>query len=300
MTPPDPPSQVLPESPLEAFAPAKINLWLHVTGRRPDGYRAIDSLVAFADIGDRLSIAPASGLSLSVKGPFAAALGDGTENLVLKAARALAARCGVPPKAALLLEKNLPVASGIGGGSADAAAALRLCARRWQADIGEGELARLALGLGADVPACLAGRAVRMTGIGERLTPLDPAPPAVPAVLVNPGIPVATGPVFDALAGPFSPPAEDSGGDLATRAGPNSNDLEAPAIALVPAIADVLAALRAAPGIRLARMSGSGATCFGLFGSETEAAAAVRVLAAAQPSWWVVACKVGGRFGGPA
>ena len=292
-----PPLASQPESVLQARAPAKINLWLHITGRRTDGYRELDSLVAFADIGDRLTAAPASGLSLSVTGPFADALGDGTDNLVLKAAQALAARCGVPARAALHLEKTLPVASGIGGGSADAAAALRLCARLWQADIGEDELARLALGLGADVPVCLAGRTVRMRGIGERLAPLDPAPPAAPAVLVNPGVPVSTGRAFDALAGPYSPPAQDRDGELATRAAPNRNDLEAPAIALVPEIAQVLAALRAATGLRLARMSGSGATCFGLFGTRTEAATAARAIAAAHPSWWVAACQIGGRIG---
>ena len=285
---PDPPG-----APLAAFAPAKINLWLHVTGRRPDGYRELDSLVAFADIGDRLTAVPASGLSLSVTGPFAGALVDEPDNLVLKAARALAARCGFVAQAALRLEKNLPVSSGIGGGSADAAAALRLCARLWRADIGEDELAGLALGLGADVPVCLAGRTARMRGIGERLAPLEPPPPPAPAVLVHPGIPVSTGRVFGALAGPFSPSAEMHSGDLAARAAHNRSDLEVPAIALVPEIAQVLAALRAAPGLRLARMSGSGATCFGLFARETEAAAAARTVAAAHPSWWVAACRIG-------
>ena len=286
-----------PDLSLKAFAPAKINLWLHVTGRRPDGYRELDSLVAFADIGDRLAAAPAEALSLSATGPFAAALGDGSENLVLEAARALAAHCGVPANAALHLEKNLPVASGVGGGSADAAAALRLCARLWQADIGGEGLARLALGLGADVPVCLAGRTARMTGIGERLTPVAPPPPAAPAVLVNPGTPLSTRRVFDALAGPFSPPAELRNGDLAACAVANRNDLEAPAIALAPPIADVLAALRAEPGSRLARMSGSGATCFGLFGSDPAAANAAGAIAAAHPSWWVAACRIGSRFG---
>ncbi len=295
MPPPDPPADL----PLEAFAPAKINLWLHVTGRRTDGYHELDSLVAFADIGDRLTGAPAEALSLTVSGPFAGALETGGGNLVLRAARALAVRCGVPAGAALHLEKNLPVAAGIGGGSADAAAALRLCARLWRAETGGEDLARLALDLGADIPVCLAGRTARMTGIGETLTPLAPLPPPAPAVLVNPGAAVPTGAVFGALAGPFSPPAGLRDGDLAARAGPNRNDLETPAIALVPEIADVLAALRATPGLRLARMSGSGATCFGLFGSEGEAVAAARAIAAAQPAWWVAACSIGDRPGGP-
>ena len=299
MPPPDPPAEL----PLGAFAPAKINLWLHVTGRRTDGYHELDSLVAFADIGDRLTGAPADTLSLTVSGPFAGALETGGGNLVLRAARALAARCGVPAGAALHLEKNLPVAAGIGGGSADAAAALRLCARLWRAEIGGEDLARLALGLGADIPVCLAGRTARMTGIGETLTPLMPPPPAAPAVLVNPGAAVPTGAVFGALAGRFSPPAGlrdgDRDSDLVARAEPNRNDLETPAIVRVPEIADVLAALRAAAGLRLARMSGSGATCFGLFGSEGEAAAAARAIAAAHPAWWVAACSIGGRPGGP-
>lgn len=296
--PPDPPPAVPPGSPLRAFAPAKINLWLHVTGRRPDGYRELDSLVAFADVGDRLSAAPAGDLTLTVSGPFAPALDAGADNLVLRAARTLAAHCGVRANAALHLQKNLPVAAGIGGGSADAAAALRLCARLWRADIGDTAMARLALDLGADVPACLAGKTARMTGIGEKLAPLDPAPPAAPAVLVNPGTAVSTGRVFDALTGSFGSPAEDRSGDLAGRAAANRNDLEAPAIALAPEIADVLAALRAAPGIRLARMSGSGATCFGLFDGAAAAEAAARGIAAAHPSWWVAACSIGGRFGG--
>ena len=282
---------------LRAFAPAKINLWLHVTGRRPDGRHELDSLVAFADVGDRLSAAPADALSLSLSGPFAAALGRGADNLVLKAVRTLAAHCGVPAAAALHLEKHLPVASGIGGGSADAAAALRLCARLWQADIGEGALLDLALGLGADIPVCLLQRTARMTGIGERLAPLEPPPPPAPAILVNPGVAVSTGQVFDALAGRFSPPAKVRDGDLAARAGLNRNDLEAPAIGLAPAIADVLAALRAAPGIRLARMSGSGATCFGLFGDDGAAEDAARRIRAARPAWWVAACRIGGRNG---
>ena len=277
---------------LEAFAPAKINLWLHITGRRADGYHELDSLVAFADVGDRLSITPADGLSLTVSGPFAAALGTAAENLVLRAARALALHCGVPAGAALHLEKNLPVASGIGGGSADAAAALRLCARLWQVEIEEAVLAEVALSLGADVPVCLAGETVRMTGIGERLAPLVPPPPT-PAVLINPGVAVSTGQVFGALAGRFSPPAAVRDGDFAALARANRNDLEAPAIALAPEIARALAVLGTAPALRLARMSGSGATCFGLFDRADAASEAARAIGAAHPSWWVAACRIG-------
>ena len=287
-----PPTDKPTDRPLEAFAPAKINLWLHVTGRRADGYHELDSLVAFADVGDRLSIAPADGLSLTVFGPFAAALGTAAENLVLRAARALALHCGVPAGAALHLEKNLPVASGIGGGSADAAAALRLCARLWQVEIEEAALAEVALSLGADVPVCLAGETVRMTGIGERLAPLVPPPPT-PAVLINPGVAVSTGQVFGALAGRFSPPAAVRDGDFAALARANRNDLEAPAIALAPEIARALAVLGTAPALRLARMSGSGATCFGLFDRADAASEAARAIGAAHPSWWVAACRIG-------
>ncbi len=296
-----------PETPLRTLAPAKINLWLHVTGRRPDCYHELDSLVAFADIGDILSIAPADDLRLAVSGPFAGALEAGADNLVLRAARALAAQCGVPAAAALHLEKRLPVAAGLGGGSADAAAALRLCALLWarqgRAEIGAETLAGLAPALGADVPACLAGTTARMSGIGDDLAPLRPAPPPVPAVLVNPGIPLSTGRVFGALDGPVSSPVPmpdevpAGGRDFAALAQAGGNDLEAPAIALVPEIADALAALRAAPGLLLARMSGSGATCFGLFAGPAAAAEAARAIAAAHPAWWVAPCRIGGRPG---
>ncbi len=257
------------------FAPAKVNLYLHVTGRRADGYHLLDSLAVFPDVGDVLTAAPADALSLHVEGPFAAGLAGEADNLVLRAARAL----GVAG-ARLVLEKNLPIASGIGGGSADAAAALRLLG----AD--RADLPALALGLGADVPVCLASRPARMQGIGEILLPA-PALPPVGIVLVNPGVAVATPAVFRARAPGFTPPAALPGGwpDAAAMAADLAactNDLQAAAISLCPAIAEVLDALS---GALFARMSGSGATCFALFADADAARAAAAGLA--RPDWWV-------------
>ena len=273
---------------MRAFAPAKLNLYLHVTGRRPDGYHVLDSLVAFAGCGDVLRAEDAPALSLRVTGPLAAGLDTEADNLVLRAARALAAEAGTAPRAALTLEKHLPVASGIGGGSADAAAALRVLCALWRLKLDPAVLDRIALRLGADVPVCLHGRPARMGGIGEVLTPAPPLPPCA-VLLVNPGVAVPTAAVFRARTGAFSvvPRLPDGWTDAAAMAADLAalrNDLEGPARALCPAIADVLSAIAAQPGCSLARMSGSGATCFGLF-AETAAAehAAGQV---ARPGWW--------------
>ncbi len=281
---------------LSEFAPAKVNLYLHVTGRRADGYHLLDSLAVFPAVGDVVGLAPADGLSLSLDGPFAAGLAAGSDNLVLRAALALAARAGIAPAGALRLTKNLPVASGIGGGSADAAAALRLLARAWSVPPAD---AGLALGLGADVPVCLAGRVCRMQGVGEILLP-GPALPACGMVLVNPGVAVATPAVFRARTGGFSPPAVlpaawADAAAMAATLGQLANDLEPAAIGLAPVIGAVLAALRATPGALLARMSGSGATCFALFADAPSAAAAAAALA--RPGWW---CWGGGVAAAPA
>jgi 4-diphosphocytidyl-2-C-methyl-D-erythritol kinase len=262
-------------------APAKVNLFLHITGRRDDGYHLLDSLVVFAGVGDVLHAQPADGLSLELEGPFGAALASEQDNLVLRAARALGGG-----GARLILEKNLPVASGIGGGSADAAAALRLLCRMW--NLAQPDLPRIALTLGADVPVCLAGRPSRMGGVGERLLPA-PGLPACGLVLVNPGVAVATADVFRARRGGWSTPAElpntwpDVAG-LARDLLELRNDLQAPAIALQPSIGEAIAALAAMPGCRLARMSGSGATCFGLFDDPAVAADAAARLR--RPAWW--------------
>jgi 4-diphosphocytidyl-2-C-methyl-D-erythritol kinase len=269
-------------------APAKINLFLHVVGRRADGYHVLDSLAVFAGIADRLTATPSESLHLDLGGPFGPGLAAEPDNLVLRAARALAEATGIPPRAHLTLEKHLPVASGIGGGSADAAAALRLLMRLWGLPAALAGLDALAVRLGADVPVCLAGRPARMGGIGEKLDPA-PALPAAGLVLVNPGVAVATPAVFRARQGDFSPPARlpsgwaDAAGMAADLRGLR-NDLQPPAIALCPAIAQVLAALEAQPDCLLARMSGSGATCFAL--TATPAAATALAARVAQPGWW--------------
>jgi 4-diphosphocytidyl-2-C-methyl-D-erythritol kinase len=273
-------------------APAKINLYLHVIGRRDDGYHELDSLVAFADIGDAIAATPASGLSLRIDGPFAPALsGDAAENLVLRAAQVLAEHVGIAPRASLSLTKNLPVASGIGGGSSDAAATLRALAALWRLRIADDALSELALRLGADVPVCLAGRPAWLAGIGERVEPAPPLPPLA-ILLANPGVALSTPAVFKARRGPFSTPGRlaqlpsDTASFLAWLRGCN-NDLTDAAIGLVPAVGELLTALAAADGVRLARMSGSGATCFALFDTLAAAERAAMELRAAQPRWWV-------------
>ncbi len=276
------------DQPFAEPAPAKINLFLHVTARREDGYHLLDSLAVFAGIADRLEYAPSEGLTLAVTGPFAASLAAEADNLVSRAARALAAECGLRPTGALTLDKRIPVASGIGGGSADAAAALRLLRRVWRASVTDEVMDRIATGLGADVPVCLHGRPMRMRGVGEQLTPA-PALPSCGLLLVNPGVPLATAAVFRARTGSYSPPAllPESWDDAITMAASLaalSNDLESPAISLVPAIHDVLRVIAEAPGCLLARMSGSGATCFGLFASPEKATAAADTVA--RPGWW--------------
>jgi 4-diphosphocytidyl-2-C-methyl-D-erythritol kinase len=264
------------------FAPAKVNLFLHVTGKRADGYHLLDSLAVFPNVGDVVHAQPAEALSLEISGRFGGVLQAEPDNLLLRAARLLKADGG----AALALEKNLPVASGIGGGSADAAAALRLLARMWGLDA---DLHGPALALGADVPVCLASTPARMGGIGEILAPA-PALPAFGMVLVNPGVAVATPAVFRARTGGFTPPAAlpdhwpDAQAMAADLAG-TTNDLQAAAIGLQPVIGEVLETLAALPGALLARMSGSGATCFAIFPNAAQAAAAAAQIN--RPGWWV-------------
>jgi len=282
--------------PAREVAPAKINLSLKVPGRRADGYHELQSLVVFADCGDVLTGEPAADLSLDVAGPFAAALAGEGDNLVLRAAKTLGDHLGIEPAAHLRLEKNLPVASGIGGGSADAAAAFRLLMKLWGAHIEPAALAALALGVGADVPVCLEARPALMWGKGERLMRLEALPPFW-LVLVNPGVALSTAAVFKALAAPDLaekhaaplPPALHSLDALIDWLGAQGNDLEAPAKALAPAIAEVIDALAETQSCRLARMSGSGATCFGIFADEAGARNAAAEISAAHPGWWVVA-----------
>ena len=284
-------------------APAKVNLTLRVVGRRADGYHDIESLVVFADVGDALTFAPARALTLAVRGPTAAAAGDTADNLVLKAARALAERVDGLKLGRFALSKRLPVAAGLGGGSADAAAALRLMARANRLAPDDPRLMAAARATGADVPVCLDPRPRFMRGTGDILSdPLDL--PRLDAVLVNPGVAVATKDVFAALrlgsvgkAG-GSPPSWPAGAQarpaLLAILTDDRNDLEAPAIAVAPVIDDVLAELRRLPGCRLARMSGSGATCFALFDTRRVASAGAKTLRARHPAWWVRATALAG------
>lgn len=278
-------------------APAKVNLFLHVTGRRADGYHILDSLMVFVDVVDTVTAALADGFSLSINGPQAAKLISDPDNLVLRAARALRAAAGVTRGAHLTLTKDLPVAAGIGGGSADAAAALRALQRLWGIAVPPALLRTLAADLGADVPVCLEPIPQRLRGIGAEITPFSHTMPKLYAVLVNAGMSCATPAVFKARQGPFGAAAGMPEEDVLAWIVRNRNDLTAPASTLVPGLGTVLAALAAQPGCLLARMSGSGATCFGIFAEETGAAAAQMALAAAYPAWWVASGKVLGASG---
>ena len=284
-------------APVEELAPAKINLDLHVTGRRADGYHELDSLTAFAAFGDRLTLRAHDRLELELRGPFAGPLAAEADNLVLRAARRLAERAGRTPAVRITLDKRLPVAAGLGGGSADAAAVLRGLCRLWRLAMAPADLAALGAALGADVPVCLAGRTARMQGVGERLEPCDGLPP-LPVLLVNPGLPLATAAVFRALQtiGPpparaWPPPATADALLDWLRAG--ANHLEAPAMRLLPPVREVLVLLGDQEGCGLARMSGSGATCFGLFASASARDAAATAIARTRSDWWVVASTIG-------
>lgn len=276
---------------MEEIAYAKINLALHVRARTPDGYHDIETLFAFADDGDRLAAEPSDALTLAVRGPFAAALDAADDNLVLRAARLLRERCDVRGGAALTLDKRLPIASGIGGGSADAAAALRLLARLWGLDPAEPVFMAIAAELGADIPACLASATARGEGRGDALTPINASGlVGTPLLLVNPGIPLATAAVFGAWDG-IDRGSLPQGAPLPVALA-GRNDLEAPACMRAPVIQAVLTRLSAQPGVLLARMSGSGATCFALFSSAAERDAAHAAIAADQPGWWCFPARI--------
>jgi 4-diphosphocytidyl-2-C-methyl-D-erythritol kinase len=286
---------------LADFAPAKVNLTLHVPGKRADGYHELESLVVFASVGDRLTLVPGE-LALDISGPTAAAAGEGGDNLVLKAARGLAERVAGLRVGRFALEKSLPVAAGLGGGSSDAAAALRLLAKLNGLGLSDPRLHAAATATGADVPVCLDPHSRMMRGIGEILG----APVALPklhAVLVNPRVPVPTKDVFATLAAPplaqtpkpddFILPHMDAAA-IVSAVAQRRNDLEAPALKLQPVIGDVLTALQDAGQCRLARMSGSGATCFGIYFTADDAQAAAHAISARQPGWWVQATMFGG------
>ena len=274
-------------------APAKLNLYLHVTGKRADGYHLLDSLVAFTDIYDTLTLSPAPSLAFTADGPFAGGFGDEypATNLVVRAARGLGAAAGRDVQVAFHLTKNLPVASGIGGGSANAAAALRGLARLWDIDPLSPTVLDVAAGLGADIPACVAGRACFMGGIG---TELGSAPdlPEAGLLLVNPGVGLSTPSVYRARTGGFTPPmrfdAPPADVDaLVARLGERRNDLTDPAVSLLPEIGGVLVAIGDLPDCKLARMSGSGATCFGIFADVAAATRAGEALKQDHPGWWI-------------
>lgn len=278
-------------------APAKVNLTLAVLGRRADGYHLLDSLVVFADLADRLSLAPGPALSLEVRGETARVAGPLGDNLVLKAARALSAEVPGLKFGRFTLEKRLPVAAGLGGGSSDAAAALRLLAKASRLKPDGALITKIAPMIGADVPVCIDPRPRRMRGIGELLSaPLKM--PKLAAVMVNPGVAVPTkdvfmklglkpgGPVRRAAPARALPRGVDEFVEYLSKHG---NDLEAPAIEIQPVIAQVLASIRGTKGCMLARMSGSGATCFGIYEAPRAASAAAKKLSAAQPKWWVKA-----------
>lgn len=282
-----------------ALAPAKVNLFLHVGPVDGDGYHPLASLVAFADIGDAVTVGRADRLSLSVTGPFGGGLA-GDDNLILRALRALGRSAGVgEPPLAVTLDKRLPVAAGLGGGSSDAGAALRLAREALGLELDDAALAAVAAEIGADGPMCLFPRPAWAESRGEVLTP-EPRLPRLPVVLVNPGAPSPTGAVYRAYdEGPGAaadlPPAP---GDWSVEAiidwlASRRNDLQGPAIGLEPAIGAALEAVAAAPGVGLARMSGSGATVFGLCRDAEAAGTAAKALSAAHPGWWIRSCTLG-------
>ncbi|MCC5995489.1 MAG: 4-(cytidine 5'-diphospho)-2-C-methyl-D-erythritol kinase [Oceanicaulis sp.] len=286
---------------VEAFAPAKINLTLRAGRVRADGYHPLDSLVVFADWGDTLIAALGEGLTLTLEGETAGALEDETHNLALKAAWALRAAAGQRELGAqLTLIKRLPVAAGLGGGSSDAAAALRALSALWDLDFSLRQLAEIGSAIGADVPVCVHARAARMSGIGETVTPLA-AWPSLPALILHPGAALPTRDVFTAFdAGhpaalePAALPAA-GGLDAALRVlEASGNDLEAPARRLRPVIGEALALLRDMPGARLARMSGSGASCFAIFETLDAARQCAGLIQRARPDWTAAPVTLGG------
>ena len=290
----------LPQRRIVEEARAKLNLDLLVTGRTPGGYHELDSIVVFADLADRLTLEPAATLSLEIVGPFAQSLAVEADNLVTRAAQHLAAAAGVMPEVAITLEKNLPVASGIGGGSADAAATLRGLAAMLDLGWSNEALREIGLALGADVPVCVYGKPARLRGIGERLDPIRGLPD-LPLLLVNPGVGIATSAVFKAFELPTEAcqrpplPSHPSLAQFAVWLGASRNELEPAARALAPVVDSVLNTLKGMEDCFLARMSGSGATCFGLFADLAKAEAAAARIAEMQPDWWCRATMARGQ-----
>ena len=282
-------------SPLTAIAPAKINLFLHVGPVDDEGYHPLTSLVAFADVGDSISVEPADRLSLTVDGPFGSGLAADPDNLILRALQALGEATGIgQPRLHVYLDKRLPIAAGLGGGSSDAGAALKLARDLLRLDLDDAALGEIAKVVGADGPMCLHARTAWAEGRGDVLT-FEPRLPPLHAMLVNPGVPSPTGAVYrayDAAPRPLqsrpAPPVEWSASGVIDWLAEQRNDLQAPAIALQPAIGAAVQAVAALPDARLARMSGSGATVFALFDTREAAEAAARQLASKQPDWWIM------------
>lgn len=288
--------------PLSAFAPAKVNLFLHVGGPDGEGYHPISSLMVFADVGDAVMIQPSDAPGFETTGPFGADIPAGDDNLVLRAARAFHAKLGGPvPPYRLILEKRLPIAAGLGGGSSDAGAALKLLRDALAPQFTDDELEPLAASLGADGAACLRATALMAEGRGEVLSPA-PALPPLHAVLVNPGVPSPTGAVYraydaavhpDGATRPFTPAALETAEEVAAwLALATRNDLEAPAVSLQPRIGEALDVLRDQPESLLVRMSGSGATCFALCAGDIEAETLAERVEAIRPRWWVRRCRL--------
>ncbi len=276
---------------VEEFAPAKINLALHVTGQRSDGYHLIETIVAFADVGDRLTVQDAQSDAFTICGPFASALSGDRGNLVLDARDAMRADAGCSRPVSIQLEKNLPVASGMGGGSADAAACLRGLRRLWSLPHSDAELAEIGAALGADVPMCLTSKPLFASGIGDEIEPIA-ALPTMQMVLVNPNLAVSTPEVFKRLMHKTNPgiilPACGSSEDWITALTSMRNDLEPPAETVLPAVVECRSALSDS-GALIARMSGSGATCFGIYGDGQKAADAADAIRSTHPTWYVCA-----------
>lgn len=287
---------------LSAFAPAKVNLFLHVGGPDAEGYHPIASLMVFADVGDQVNIQPSDAPAFEISGPFGGEIPTDGDNLVVRAARAFHRRLGGPiPPYRLILEKHLPIAAGLGGGSSDAGAALKLLRDALAPGLSDDDLEPLAAGLGADGAACFRATALMAEGRGERISPA-PGLPEMNAVLVNPGVPSPTGAVYRAYdagvhpegaARPFMPDHLESAEETAAwLAVATRNDLEAPAVQLEPLIGEVLDALREEPESLLVRMSGSGATCFALCASDIEAEGLAERVKAMRPDWWVRRCRL--------
>ena len=281
---------------ISVFAPAKINLYLHLTAKRDDNYHLIESLIVFANYGDKITVTPAEKFRLQINGQFAPYIKPNNDNLVIKAAMLLAKASGIKATGNITLTKNLPIASGIGGGSADAAAALLALRKLWDIPISNEDMSNLAIKLGADVPICLQGTASIVTGVGEKISPA-PILPKFWLVLVNPNLLVSTAEVFAAYQDKFSIPQPINTQpknleELISLLSNRGNDLTGASISIAPVIKEIIEALEATQNTVLSRLSGSGATCFAIFKTKFDAEAAAKKLTHKYPQWWVRATSL--------